>query len=280
MDQGVLYGMIVTCGAAQSYTLAFQQATLYWARRLAGLPLEDELAQRGVADGENERRARIRAEAEIHAWQMNEGATLQSALTPQEQTTRQIMVILCTGATVLCGWVCFVWYIGIISLLAILVISAIAARWMPSKSSDHYKCAIIKHLHSQYISHYSQGYTDKANAAMSLLEAILELDNSELTRDRTDSTKHDRIGHATAPGISVQMASDYKRPENEQNKPTFRPATETTGQMRDMNTTHAYLLYGMLLIAIIATAVITYREILAAQAYSVGPLGYPNPMSK
>jgi hypothetical protein len=147
----IVYFLVATTLAVlNAFSGAFQASTLYWGRRLAGLPTKESVEdpiQKSTLSGES---------------LGNPG--LQGGLTTRSHKVRQNISILLVIIILVSGFIFFKWYIPLITLLGTLIISYIMRVQLPKANSEYFKQKIIKELVSQSKFYNNRGAKIKKEA--------------------------------------------------------------------------------------------------------------------
>ena len=146
--------------AFSAFSGAFQAATLYWGRHLAGLPTKENTE-------DPELKGRLTSESV-----RNSG--LQGGLTTRSHKMRQNISIMLTIGFLVSGFLIFKWYMPIITLFGILVIKFIIQAQLPKPNSEYFKNKIIKELDSQSVFYGKRGEDLKKEASEYFINKMLD----------------------------------------------------------------------------------------------------------
>jgi hypothetical protein len=153
----------ITCAALFSifaaYASAFQGATLYWGRILAGI----EPNSMNITDPEV--KATLMKESI-----MNRG--LQDGLTTRAHKRRLNIQIIMNISLLAIGFYLFTWYVPIITLIGVFISKIILRSFIPSSESDFYKNKLLKELESQEEYYISKEEDTKAEATKYFIDLL------------------------------------------------------------------------------------------------------------
>ncbi|MFC1620175.1 hypothetical protein ACFL45_09540 [Candidatus Neomarinimicrobiota bacterium] len=135
-----------------AYTLAFQGATLYWGKRIAS---DNPYLPTG----------------------------LQDAITPPQQTRRNILMFILLPVALIAGFLVLKWYWAILSGLVVLISRRFAPVLFPGPQEPYYKERIISSLQTRRKKFENAGDMDRIEAVTDMLRRLNATDD-----DNNDST--------------------------------------------------------------------------------------------
>jgi hypothetical protein len=143
-----------------AYSGAFQSATLYWGRLLAGLSTKEDTK-------DPELKGKLIAESVG-----NSG--LQGGLTTRSHKMRQNISIILIIVFLVSGFIFFRWYMPFIILFGVLILSFIIQGQLPKPNSEFFKKKIIQELDSQSVYYDKRGENLKKEASNHFINKLLD----------------------------------------------------------------------------------------------------------